>query len=111
MSDSTRETRVYKAPPTEIYEVTADELELLDNSCHGLGQDLSFAIGSASIAVSFVIALSSADPRDTVRTVYVLVTLVFAVVFLYTGSKWWRARRTSPPIIERIRSRKMDPAS
>ena len=109
--DGSREARTYRIPPIEIYEVTDDQLELIEESCRGLGQDLSFAISSLSICASFIIALSSATPAETVRTVYIIVVAVTFVVFAYTGVRWLGARKRSPKIIQKIRSRKMDPES
>lgn len=109
--DGRREARTYRIPPIEIYEVTDDELALIEESCRSLGQDLSFAIASLSICASFVIALSSASPSGTVRTLYFIVVVVTFVVFAYTGWRWLAARRRSPEIIQRIRSRKVDPES
>ena len=109
--DENREARTYKIPTIEIYEVTEDQLDLIDKSCRSLSQDLSFAIASLSICASFVIALFSASPSATVRYVYVVVVVVSFGFSLYTGYRWLRLRRTSPEIIQKIRSRKMDPES
>ena len=110
-TDRNREARTYKIPPIEIYEVTEDQLELIEASCRSLGQDFSFAIASLSICASFVIALSSASPSATVRVIYIIVMAVAFVVFLYTGCRWLLSKRTAPGIIQKIRSRKMDPES
>ena len=109
--DGNREVRTYKIPAIEIYEVTEDQLDLIEESCRSLSQDLSFAIASLSVCASFVIALFSASPSAAVRYVYIVVAVVSIVVSLYTGCRWWRQRRTSPGIIQKIRSRKMDPES
>ena len=109
--DENREVRTYKIPTIEIYEVTEDQLDLIDESCRSLSQDLSFAIASLSVCVSFAIALSSANPQATVRYVYIVVVVVSLAVSLYTGCRWLRRRRKSPEIIKKIRSRKMDPES
>lgn len=109
--DVNREIRTYKIPAIEIYEVTEDQLDLIDKSCRNLGQDLSFAIASLSICASFVIALFSASPSATARYVYIVVAVVSFAVSLYTGCRWLRQRKTSPGIIHKIRSRKMDPES
>lgn len=110
-SDRGREARTYRIPPIEIYEVTEDQLGLIEESCRSLGQDLSFAIASLSICASFVIALSSASPSTTVRSVYIIIVAVSFVVFLYTGCRWLRLKGKSPGIIRKIRSRKTDPES
>lgn len=104
-----RKARTYKIPPIEIYEVTGDQLDLIEESCRSLSQDLSFAIASLSICTSFAIALLSASPSATVRYVYVVVVVVSFALSVYTGCRWLRLRRTSPEIIDKIRSRKMDP--
>ena len=109
--DENREARTYKIPTIEIYEVTEDQLDLIDESCRSLSQDLSFAIASLSICASFVVALFSANPSGTVRLVYIVVAVVSLAMSIYTGCRWLRLRKTSPGVIAKIRSRKMDPES
>ena len=111
IKEGNREARTYKIPTIEIYEVTEDQLDLIDESCRSLSQDLSFSIASLSICASFVIALLSASPSATVQSVYVIVVVVTLLWSLYTGWRWLRLRRTSRSIIQKIRSRKMDPES
>ena len=109
--DGKREARTYKIPPIEIYEVTGDQLDLIEESSRSVGQDFTFAISSLSIFIAFVVALSSANPSNIVRTIYFVIAAVSFAVCLYTGIKWMRARRKTPNVIEKIRSRKMDPQS
>ena len=108
-ADGNRQVRTYRIPTIEIYEVTDEQLELIEKSCSGIGQDLTFAVSSLSILVSFLIALSSGNPTETARISYMIIAAVAGVVCLYTGSRWLRARRTTPPIIKKIRSRRMNP--
>lgn len=110
-SDETREFRTYKIPPLEIYEVTNDQLDRIEESCQSLSQDLTFAIASLSIFASFAIALASADPSGTVRFVFIVVAVVSLAMSVYTGCRWFRRKKTSPGIIAKIRSRKLDPES
>lgn len=110
-NEGSRDARTYKIPTIEIYEVTEDQLDLIDESCRSLSQDLSFAIASLSICASFVTALLSASPSATAQSVYVIVVAVSLLCSLYTGWRWLRLRRTSRSIIQKIRSRKMDPES
>ena len=111
VKEGNREARTYKIPTIEIYEVTEDQLDLIDESCRSLSQDLSFSIASLSICASFAIALLSASPSATAQSVFVTIVAVSLLCFLYTGWRWVRLRRTSRSIIQKIRSRKMDPES
>ena len=104
-----RETRTYRIPPIEIYEVTDEQLELIEESYRNRGQDLSFCISSLSICASFAIALSSANPPGHVKTVYYVVVAVSFVVSLYTGMRWFLVSRRASTVIQKIRSRKMKP--
>lgn len=110
-NDVNREARTYKIPPIEIYEVTDEQLELIEESCWSLGQDLAFAIASLSICASFGIALSSASPSGTVRIIYFVVVAVSFAISLYTGCRWLRMKGKAPGIVQKIRSRKTDPES
>ena len=110
MADSAnREARTYRIPPIEIYEVTDEQLELIEESCRNIGQDLSFCISSLSIGASFAIALSSANPAGHVKTLYYVVVAVSFFVSLYTGIRWFRVSRRAPTVIQKIRSRRMKP--
>ena len=99
----------YRVPPIEIYEITGDELELLEETSRSLSYELSFALSSLSVFVSFVIALSSASPSGWVHTVYVTVSALSLFIFVYAGFRWLRHRRKASHIVGKIRNRKMDP--
>ena len=107
--DGHRMARTYKLPPIEIYEVTDEQLERIEESCQTVGQDFAFALSSLSIFLSFAVALTSANPSGFARTSYLIVAGISAVVCLYTGSRWLRTRQRTPTTIEKIRSRKVDP--
>jgi hypothetical protein len=100
----------YKIPQIDIYHVTEDELIRIEEGCSEIGQDLTFATISLTLLIAFIISLVTTSISEPVRSFFVFVTIVAAVVFLYTGSKWWRRRRTTPNVIAKIRSRKVDPA-
>jgi hypothetical protein len=99
----------YRIPRIEVYQVTDDELKRIEEGSSQTGQDLTFAIASFSIAISFAIALFTGTFSHPVSLV-LTVALMFCGGFgLYTGFRWRRARARTPDAIAKIRSRKVEP--
>jgi hypothetical protein len=88
-----------------LYEITEDELDQLaigsPSSLH-----LNFAVFFLSIAFSFLITLLSTKiESDRTFTVFVVILVVTTVAGSREMLLWWRAHKTTPDIIKRIRDR------
>ena len=54
------EVVTYRIPQIEVYQVTSDELQRIEDGCSHVGQDLTFAVASLSVFASFLVALLTA---------------------------------------------------
>jgi uncharacterized membrane protein len=99
----------HRIPRIEIYQVSDDELNRIEESYAHVGLDLTFATISLSSGLAFLIALLSATFSEKVRLLFIVLVVICAAIFFYTGTKWWRMRKTGPNVIAKIRSRKTDP--
>lgn len=97
----------HRIPSIDLYQVSEDELNRIEEGYAHVGQDFSFAIASLSIGASFVVALLSASVSDRVFSFFVSIIIISGVVFLYTGIRWWSNRKKAPDAIAKIRSRKI----
>lgn len=95
-------------PIREIHftEVTDDELQRIREHSGQVGQDLSFALSSGSICISFLIAIFTATLNDNRRQMFWSVVMVSAVTFAYTGIKWWRNRKLVSEVFASIEKRR-----
>jgi hypothetical protein len=107
--DQRPEIVTYRIPRIEVYQVTDDELRRIEEAGGQVGQDLTFAVAALSICVSFLIALTTATLSDLTRNIFIALVIVSAVVFSYTGLRWYRTRRTGPDTIASIRRRRTEP--
>ena len=89
--------------------MTEDELKRIEEGYGQVGQDLTFAVASLASCSSFAIALATADISGRLLTIFLLLIIVSGFVALYTGARWWRARKAAPGVIAMIRSRKAEP--
>ncbi len=101
---------IHGIPKIEVYFVTEDELNRLEEGCSNIGQDLQFATVSLSLVCAFIIALLTTTMSESVRQGFGIAVAICVIVFLYAGARWWRARKITPPVISRIRKREDDPA-
>jgi len=108
-SKDSPEIVTHRIPRIEIYQATDDELNRIEEGYTQVGLDLTFAMTSLSSGLAFLIALLTATLSERVRLLFIAVVVLCAVVFLYTGTKWWRMRKAGPNVIAKIRSRKSDP--
>jgi len=99
----------YRIPRIEVYQVTDDELGRIEEGCSQVGQDLTFAVAFLSFAIAFFITLLTGTLSDLKRGIFIVTVVVCAVVSLYTGMRWMRARKRAPNVIANIRSRKDNP--
>ena len=99
----------YRIPRIEVYQVTDDELRRIEEGSGQVDQDLTFAVAFLSFAIAFLITLSTVTLSDLMRSIFIAVIIICTVVFLYTGARWWRRRKTASNVIASIRSRKDNP--
>jgi hypothetical protein len=99
----------YHIPQIEVYDVTEDELRRIEDGYGQVSQDLTFAVASLTTCISFIIALVTAPLAPPVRLGFFVVVGLSGLCFIYTGSRWLRARRTTPNTIASIRSRRVAP--
>jgi len=99
----------YRIPRIEVYQVTDDELKRIEEGSGHIDQDLTFAVAFLSFAIAFVITLATATLSDLLRSIFIVVIIICTIVFLYTGTRWWRTRKTASNITAGIRSRKDNP--
>ena len=99
----------HRIPKIEVYQITEQELERIEEGIGSVSQDLTFAVASLSAGISFLIALLAGTLSQTVFITFTIIVIVCGVVFLYTGIKWWRTKRITPNVIARIRSRRIEP--
>ena len=106
-----RDTEIvtYRIPRIEVYQVTHDELCRIEEGCGRVSQDFAFATNFLSFGIAFVIAILTAAYSERVRTIFITITLICAVGFLYTGVRWWMNRTRVPGVIASIRGRKTEP--
>lgn len=99
----------HRIPRIEVYQVTDDELKRIEDGAGQVSQDLTFAVAALSFCVAFAIALATAKFSDRLFNIFLLFVVVSALVAIYTGIRWWRARKAAPTVIATIRSRKVEP--
>lgn len=103
------EVVTYRIPKIEVYQVTNDELRRIEDGCSHVGQDLTFAVASLSVFASFLVALLTAILTPTTQAIFISIEITSGVVGIYTGWRWWHARRAAPETIGKIRSRRTEP--
>ena len=99
----------YKIPRIEVYQVTDDELNRIEEGYAQVGQDLTFATASLSAGLTLLIALLTAHFSEGLRDFFIAVVVICTFVCVYTGARFLRARAKAPGVIAKIRSRKTDP--
>ena len=99
----------HRIPRIEVYQVTDDELKRIEDGYGQVGQDLTFAVTSLSFCIAFGIALLTGKFSERLFVFLLVLVIICAVVALYTGIRWFRARRAAPNVIATIRARKTEP--
>lgn len=89
--------------------MTEDELNRIEEGYGQVNQDLTFAIAAGSICVTLLTALVAGSIADRLFLTLLILAVLSAVVSIYTGMKWWRARKVVPAVLAAIRSRKTQP--
>lgn len=101
----------YRIPRIEVYQVSDDELRRIEDGFGQVGQDLTFAVASLSVCISFVITILSADLSERLFNIFLSLIIISVLVTLYLGNRWLRVKNVAPSVIATIRSRKVDPQS
>jgi hypothetical protein len=87
-----------------LYEITDAELDLLEAGSPSSLQ-LNFAIFAISTALSFFIALVTSPPEGKAFTVFVVITVLGALMGAYLFFLWIKSRKSVSEVIQRIRKR------
>ena len=103
------EVVTHRIPKIEVYQVTDDELQRIEDGCAHISQDLTFAVASISAFISFLVAALTTTLTPTKQTIFISIEIGFGVVGIYTGWRWWHTRRVTPETIRKIRSRRTEP--
>jgi hypothetical protein len=89
-----------------LYEITGDEVELLENETLIVSEDFSFALAALSVAISFAITLATTTiESDRTFTVFCLFVIVGFIATLFFGVRWFRGRKKVKSVLKRIRER------
>lgn len=99
----------YKIPQIEIYQITDDELQRIEEGTKQVSQDYSLMLTCISICISLIVALVSGTFNPIIRLIFTVAVGVSLITAIYTGLKWIRHRKTAPNVFEKIRSRKEEP--
>jgi hypothetical protein len=99
----------HRIPRIEVYQVTDDELRRIEDDWNQIAQDLSFALACCSFCVGIVVGLLTGEFGSTTGTVLIAAAIIFGLVAVYTGVRWWRHRNAASNVIAQIRSRRIDP--
>ena len=88
-----------------IYEVKEHELELLEKGATETLQ-FNFAIFLFSTAITCIVALLTSNFKwQTVRVIFILISIVGILQGSYLIISWWRSKKTIRELITTIRSR------
>lgn len=93
----------------DTYDVTADELDRIQQECMDVGQDFQVASICGTAGVSFLIALlaTKIDSQRVWDGFFIVTVLGFGGA-IYFGRKYVQKKRVFKPIIQRIKERKAD---
>ena len=112
MTQRTKDTPyivTHKIPHIEVYQVTDDELTRIEEGSNQVGYDFAFMLTSLSIFVSLLIALATGDFNENIQLMFELAVAIFILSGIYTGQRWFRNRSKAQKVINKIRSRRVDP--
>ena len=103
-----REFSVESHPYTGLvlYEVSLDDLNQLEKETIAVNEDFSFALFSATAAISFTITLLTVTVGAGILfESFFIVTVLGYVGTIYFGYRWVRSRRGFKSTIRRIKER------
>ena len=89
----------------DLYEIKDSELEILEKGSPADLQ-LNFAIFLLSTAISGILSLATATfANETIKTIFLVVTVVGLVIGVYLLITWWRNRSALKCVADKIRQR------
>ena len=98
----------HRPPRIEIYSVTGDQLDRIEESCGQVGHDLTFLIAAGSVAITLLATLLTTEASNLVQTIFIIIIVSCTLTSLYTGIRWVRRRRDVPKTLQVIRSKRSD---
>jgi hypothetical protein len=97
-------------PHLEVYDVTGDELNVIERECGNVGTDFQVSSLSFATACSFLTALKASPPSDTKTfVVFTVITVLGFALTLIFGVRWFWSRGALARIMQTIRSRPVGP--
>lgn len=93
-----------KLDSLDLYEITADELDVLEKGGPG-SIYLNFLTFCFSTFLSFVVAVFSTEKSDLVLAVFIAVLFSSFVMGVYFSILWIRSKMSQSSVSERIRAR------
>ncbi len=94
----------------ELYDVSGDELDNLEQMGSNVGTDLQFCTFWFSVAITATLTLIAVPITNAhVYTVYLVATFFGYGFGAYSGVRWWRARGQFSKCIDKIRERQVGP--
>ncbi|MEK6702213.1 MAG: hypothetical protein AABZ53_08115 [Planctomycetota bacterium] len=100
----TPEIKYVAPPPIVMYQVSGDQLDRIKEECSQVGHDLSFALAAGGSGLTTVTTLLTVPQlTDKQQGLFLVLSIALGLVFLYTGVRWFWARRKAPAIIDSIR--------
>jgi uncharacterized membrane protein YraQ (UPF0718 family) len=100
----------HRLEDVEIYEVTGDELDRIEQEAATIGTDLQFALVLLPVALSLTAALF----LTTIPSIRVYVTFLVIMIIAYVFGAWFfirwsRERGTFTRLLGKIRQRRVGP--
>lgn len=109
LHEDQRNIRIGKVDSVDIYEVKAEELDLLEKGTHDPIY-FGFGIFSLSTAITSIAALFASDfsKNPIVETIFIVVAVIGCLAGVLLLLIWWRTRVSISKVIAKIRSRIKD---
>jgi hypothetical protein len=110
LNSETVPLRRHSISHVETYEITADELDRLQQECMGTGQDLQFALVALTIGISCLVSLLlTTITSRRIFDGFLVFTIVGFVFAIYFGIQYKRKKRTMESVVQRVMDRQVGP--
>jgi hypothetical protein len=104
------EIRRHPLPHVETYDVTADELDRIENESKNVGQDFQYCSICVTAAIAFFIAIITTEIKSArVYQTFLIITLIGFVFAIYFGQAYVRGKDKCRSTIDKIRERQIGP--
>ena len=111
MDPSPPKVRWHPVSDLDMYAVTGDELDRIENESLEVGQDFQFASVWLTIAIAFLVALLSTTIDSLWVFMFFLLMVICGITFtVYFGWSWLRKRGMVLTTINKIRARQVGTA-